>query len=546
MGESSHRRALIGCVIGVLFAACESDREPDTGAPPEGIRTSPGPGSRIDESEAARIPRPGDLEFRELIERFRRDLKLENDNPEVMGRLIESCRRFAGLRAVVEQERQRETDVRIRGALGLVLSRATWTSLPYGPRKSFGEVLVAVAGRALFYEGTSTEGGLLDLTTLEWSSLPRGGLSARAHTTYATVGAEVLLWGGVDQTEYLGGGTGHTDDGVFYSIETNSWRAVPKSPLSARSNPCFTVWDRGVFLGGGWSGLVFRDVPDDGAILWRETQTWEPVEPSAHLARNLALTFYTAGRIVVWGGRGPDREPRRDGAVYEIEARRWRPIDLLIEGFVPHTATATGGMLVVFGLDREGQGADARPQGHLAFFDPTSGSWALSPGVSLPGSPWDVRIYAAADKIGIFGVRSSWSDSDLLQVPRDLFPRLLLYNTKEGRWSLSAASSRPSPEALYLRHPGRFDHEATVLIVGEGDHHRDHRIQRLERYEFEKDRWLAIPPSPFRVALPIKGTISGNNLVGWGSVEAASGIGFLVSIAPDGLPVVDGSNPYDD
>jgi len=162
---------------------------------------------------------------------------------------------------------------------------------------------------------------------------PPGGFSPREKAAYASIGSQLFIWGGVNES-----GTA-LNSGALYDPRGDTWKVVAS-----------------------------------------DANTPTP--------RSLATAVWTGSGIVVWGGLDPvSMEPLADGAIYDPVANAWASMSA---GLRPRSAPvgATVAELVVFFGGHTGAG----PLGGLDSYDPVMDVWEAG----MLGSPPAVADPAVA------------------------------------------------------------------------------------------------------------------------------------------------------
>ncbi|HEY6534148.1 MAG TPA: hypothetical protein VIY72_17695, partial [Acidimicrobiales bacterium] len=197
-----------------------------------------------------------------------------------------------------------------------------------------GQELVVWGG--LNQESTAAygDGARLDPASGIWRRLPAAPIPARGQAAAVWSDDEVLLWGGV--TSISSEGDNVVGQGAAFDPATDSWRALPLSPLRAKSGSA-GVWTGRFFLViGGGAGPAGGQVPVPGpgsAAFDPATGTWTalpdapampPFPPDVAPAasngadqRVGALGVWTGrSAVVIGGGDGHLQGPRPDGLAW--------------------------------------------------------------------------------------------------------------------------------------------------------------------------------------------------------------------------------------
>jgi hypothetical protein len=159
-----------------------------------------------------------------------------------------------------------------------------WRQLPASGLTPREDPVVVWTGRELvvwgglsFRQATAFgDGARLDPTTNTWRRLPPAPVPARGLAAAVWSGREVLLWGGA---------TGFTTaaevgQGAAYSPASNTWRALPRSPLRAKSMPA-GVWTGRYFIVLGGAAGSTTSVPGPGAAAYDPASNTWTVLPAA-------------------------------------------------------------------------------------------------------------------------------------------------------------------------------------------------------------------------------------------------------------------------
>lgn len=205
-----------------------------------------------------------------------------------------------------------------------------WRRLPASGLTPRADPVVVWAGDELFVWGglgsqrTSAyaDGAILDPATGTWRRLPPAPVPARGLAAAVWTGSEVLIWGGATGPS----STSQVGQGAAYSPATSTWRALPLSPLRAKSSPA-GIWTGRLFILLGGSAGPAMPVPGPGAAAYEPaTNAWTtlPTAPD-YPATDRGATgpaSQRAGAIATWTGRSAlfvggldfrQQGPRSDG-----------------------------------------------------------------------------------------------------------------------------------------------------------------------------------------------------------------------------------------
>ncbi len=172
---------------------------------------------------------------------------------------------------------------------------------------------------------------MLDLQSREWSAAAPSALWwCFGHATVAAA-ETVILWGGCCGPA----GRGSRAQGAAYAPAADRWRLLPESPLSDRLDHS-AVWTGAEMIVWGGSagspGGVHRGRSlRNGAAYDASARAWRRIAVSPLSQRECHVAVWTGSEMVIWGGvaagcASGGHQWLRDGAVYDPERDRWRPI----------------------------------------------------------------------------------------------------------------------------------------------------------------------------------------------------------------------------
>jgi len=198
-----------------------------------------------------------------------------------------------------------------------------------------GHQLVVWGGLNSDFTSAYPDGARLDPLTGTWQRLPAAPVPARGLAGAVWSGREVLLWGGEIGTSVkarASAGFQSVGQGAAYDPATNRWRALPLSPLRAKSYPA-AAWTGHFFIVIGGSANGVLPAPGPGAAAYDPANnTWTtlpaapsypPPDPNGPTGpadqREGAFAVWTGTAVVlVGGGDYVEQGPRSDGI-------RWTP-----------------------------------------------------------------------------------------------------------------------------------------------------------------------------------------------------------------------------
>jgi len=213
-------------------------------------------------------------------------------------------------------------------------STDTWRTLPASgltPRQ--GAVTVWTDHQLVVWGGLSADntvaygdGARFDPISGVWHPLPAAPVPARGYAGAAWSGHEVLLWGGSAEAT-APGVLVPVGRGAAYDPAANRWRALPLSPLRAKTFPA-AAWTGHFFIviGGGEGGRVpvpgpgtaAYDPATDAWTVLPDAPSYPPPDPSGPTGpadqRAEGLAVWTGKAVLFVGGFGAALQgPRSDG-----------------------------------------------------------------------------------------------------------------------------------------------------------------------------------------------------------------------------------------
>jgi hypothetical protein len=227
------------------------------------------------------------------------------------------------------------------------------TSIDQGPQG--GGFALVWTGRSILTWGggccgdARSDGASYDPATNTWTALPTSPLKGR-YTVGVWTGTELLIAGGNDAE-------GRTfDDAAAYDPTTRRWRTLARMP-AARAGATWTWTGREAVMTGGYSTYPVADhLYRDGLSYSPSTDTWRTL-PTAEPGRTAHAAVWTGQQLLVWGGgtvTDNGQVPAAHGLAYTPATGAWTALPLSpLRGRIDPVAVWTGRQLLVWG------GADA-------------------------------------------------------------------------------------------------------------------------------------------------------------------------------------------
>lgn len=217
-------------------------------------------------------------------------------------------------------------------------------------------------------------------------------------------------------------------------VLTGEWTAVKGVP----QRDVEPVWaDERLVLWGGqaWSsagGAERRTFFGDGATYEPDADRWRPLAAAPLAPRAGHATVWTGEELLVWGGEGPAGF-FGDGAAYDPHTDRWR---MLAVAPLPPRAGATAvwtGEEVLVGGGRDHTG----PLGELAAYDPVDDEWRRLPDLTHP--------FEGAGRHGVDGL---WDGSTAVfwqrSVDGAVLPEVVRFDPRTETWWQLPAPPMPA------------------------------------------------------------------------------------------------------
>ncbi len=316
-----------------------------------------------------------------------------------------------------------------------------------------GAGMIVFGGYLLPGGGVTNTGANYNPTSDSWATLPATGApSARAGMAYATDGAELFVFGGVDGTFsrlkdfnsmlpgtswtpreidntgsrenatgvwtdnthqfYIFGGT----DGLsFFGLDNwvgGIWtaKATTNLPQEGRvghsliwTGTKLIMWGGAALINGTWTYF------NDGAVFDPIQNTWTTTAPSPLTARARHAAVWTEQKLAIWGGQtgGTFTLPTAafgDGALYDPTTNTWTT---MASSGAPtprygHSAVWTGGAMVVYGGFAPSMQPSPRNDGGSFALNGGSGSWSEIAPSPLSGRTSHNAVWTGKEMI-IFG-----------------------------------------------------------------------------------------------------------------------------------------------
>lgn len=278
----------------------------------------------------------------------------------------------------------------------------TWSVIPAGPHPVSPPVAWTGAELLVAQAGCCADLGSVNITAYDpetntWHALPPTPLTPREFAAGAWTGTEMIVAGGLASPDGDAEHAVAVTDGAAWDAATNTWHAIAAMPTTLPGGDPTAVWT-------GREVLVWSSVPGTANNKGREVvlaynpslNTWRSLPPSGLTPRAGAITVWTGHELVVWGGLNADfTVAYGDGARLDPATYTWQrlpPAPVPARGQA--TAVWSGHEVLLWG----GDSAAGIEVGKGAAYNPSTNSWRalpLSPlrAKTLPAGVWTGRFF---------------------------------------------------------------------------------------------------------------------------------------------------------
>jgi N-acetylneuraminic acid mutarotase len=258
-------------------------------------------------------------------------------------------------------------------------------------------------------------GGRYDPSTDSWTATSTTNAPAgRAGPTAVWTGNEMIVWGGFN------GGSLNT--GGRYNPSTNSWTATSTTNAPAARYSHTAVWTGSEMIVWGGNVGIFSNTGgryDPITDSWTATST-----TNAPTARRSATAVWTGSEMIVWGGVDNNDNFLNTGGRYDPSADSWTATSTTNapDARDSHTAVWTGNEMIVWG-GFPGLNTGGR-------YDPGANSWTATSTTNAPS--------------GRYTHTAVWANTTSQMIVWGGNAPTVLVNTG-GRYCAAAPSPTPTP-----------------------------------------------------------------------------------------------------
>jgi N-acetylneuraminic acid mutarotase len=221
-----------------------------------------------------------------------------------------------------------------------------WTELPRSPVWSLtghsavwtGEEMVVWGGL-----GMSNQGAVYEPGSGSWRTISKAPIQGRHSHSAVWTGTEVIVWGGRV--------TSSVSTGAAYNLASDTWRELPPAPISGRDLHAAVWTGDEMIVWGGWNiDIAESEALSDGAAYNPSSNTWRKL-PRAPISAAISQTtgIWTGREVVIVG---------KDGAIaaYTPRTNEWEKVSDPPSGAVedPSLLIADDRLILWGGFSEEG------------------------------------------------------------------------------------------------------------------------------------------------------------------------------------------------
>jgi len=330
------------------------------------------------------------------------------------------------------------------------------------------------------------------------TSVPPGGFSPRERAAYASLGNQLFVWGGLNES-----GTA-LNSGALYDPRTDSWRVIASDANTPSPRADATaVWTGGVVLVVGGIDPYGPTAFADGARYDPADDTWLPMAapPTARVA---SIGGFGQTLAVFWGGTDEGGGLLGGLDIYDTEADTWQAAPTSNEP-TPRQDAAWGDGDLTFWLSG-GRLASGAPSEDVVYYSFGSERWVNV--TDAPLSPrWggfgafigsEYHTWGGRDVDGVLGDGARYGAGTWPELPATGAPTSRYAAYREAGWAWSSGTS-------------------TMVMLGGLDAPSSY-LQDGAIYDASNDSWSAIPAWPGRHDSHAFGAagIAAGEIVVWG------------------------------
>jgi len=269
------------------------------------------------------------------------------------------------------------------GVYAPATKRWTSTTLPMGARMEAtavwtGSELVVTGGYkspdgTQTHESPAAETAAYNPATGTWRTLAAAPRPF-AHTQSVWTGEEIFVY----------------PAGLAYSPSKNTWRELPPSVASVRSDAAIAWTGTELVVWGGNTGTTGNSVVHSDGLAYNPSRNaWRPIPSAPVPARQGATAVWTGKEVVVWGGDDGTAGPSTNylpnnyygqGAAYNPLTDTWRKIaSSPLKSRSGHDAVWSGTEMFILGGTHPAPDGTGRYLDSVAAYNPATDAWRSIP-----------------------------------------------------------------------------------------------------------------------------------------------------------------------
>jgi N-acetylneuraminic acid mutarotase len=310
------------------------------------------------------------------------------------------------------------------------------------------------------------------------TSEPPGSISPREQAAYTSVGNQLFIWGGLNES-----GTA-LDSGALYDPRSDSWKVVEASGSPSPRSFATAVWTGTYVVVWGGFDPGTGTALDDGALYDPVDDEWQPMH-SGLAARSAPIGAEIQNQVLFWGGTDGDGNQLEGLDSYNVGADSWERLDgAEAPGALEDSAWGAGTQTFwLFG----GRTSTGATDSYGYYYGLTSSDWhqvstSLEPRWGAFGAFVDLDFYV-------------WGGRNL----DDVFDDGGTYSVGSTFGSWDDISSMSAPSARYRAHRESgwsFDVDGSFVVIAgleaPGQYLQDGAISGSTRFS----SWDSIEPWP--------------------------------------------------
>jgi N-acetylneuraminic acid mutarotase len=318
------------------------------------------------------------------------------------------------------------------------------------------------------------DGARYDPLTDTWRPISTAGAPAgRAAPRAVFTGRELLVWGGYDAATNLA-------SGGRYDPVADAWAPVSELAAPTGRAGASAIWTGAelVVWGGGALDTGGRYAPATDA--WAATRSGGPGAPAPR--RDHAWACLPGGELVVWGGNVPGLGDVADGARYHAATGTWTPLATAGAPLPREGATAvwTGAHLLVWGGKRV-SGTTTTYLGDGARWDPALDEWTALATTGAPSPRSGHTATWSGGRMVVFGGRNGAA----------VLATGAAYDPASDTWEALPALGAPAARQLHTA----VDAGGEVIVWG-GENVYATVLGTGATFHVAEWAWVALPAGP--------------------------------------------------